>query len=188
MRKPYFYSMEWKIKSSEYLHRHPPYCTLRRDVCERADGKLIPAYYVVEMAPAIITFGITRTNEVILVEQYRHPIGARSLELPGGLVEAGEEPEAAARRETSEETGYRFSSWQYLGKVAANPGILSNYTHLFLATDGEPHPTINSDWQEEIKLHLVPLPELRKQVFDGRMIQSLHITACLFALEQLQML
>lgn len=180
--------MEWKIKSSDYLHRHPPYCTLRRDVCERADGQIIPAYYVVEMAPAVITFGLTRANEVLMIEQYRHPIGARSLELPGGLVEAGEDTEAAARRETNEETGYQFSTWEYLGRVAANPGILNNFTHIFLAKGGVPQPTGNSDWQEDIQLHLVPLTQLRERVFSGRMIQSLHITACIFALERLRLL
>ncbi|MFN4284433.1 MAG: NUDIX hydrolase [Lacibacter sp.] len=180
--------MEWKIKSSEYLHRHPPFCTLRRDVCERSDGQIIPAYYVVEMAPAVITFGVTRSGEVVMVEQYRHPVAARSWELPGGLIDAGEDPETAARRETAEETGYRFAQWEYLGKAAANPGILNNYTHIFLATDGEQHAASNPDWQEEIQLHTVPLAEVRNWVFSGRIIQALHITACLFALERLRLL
>lgn len=180
--------MEWKIKSSEYLHKHPPFCTLRRDVCERNDGQVIPAYYVVEMAPAVITFGVTRGGEVLLVEQYRHPVACRSLELPGGLVDAGEEPETAARRETSEETGYQFSQWEYLGKAAANPGILNNYTHMFLASQGELHPTVNPDWQEQIQLHLLPVAQLRDLVFSGRMLQSLHITASMFALERLRLL
>ena len=180
--------MEWKIQSSEYLHRHPPFCTLRRDVCEREDGVVIPAYYVVEMAPAVITFGITSRGEVLLVEQYRHPVGMASLELPGGLVDAGEDPLAAARRETGEETGYQFASWEYLGKIAANPGILNNFTHIFLAREGEPHPTVNPDWQEAIKLHQVPLAQLRELVFSGRMIQALHISASIFAMERLRVL
>jgi 8-oxo-dGTP pyrophosphatase MutT (NUDIX family) len=100
--------MKWKTKSSETLFSHPPYFIARKDVCERPEGVEIPAYYVVELPASVITFGVTDDKKVVMVEQYRHPVEAISLEMPGGFIDADETPLDAAKRETAEETGYQF--------------------------------------------------------------------------------
>ena len=177
--------MKWKTKSSEILFSHPPYFIARKDVCERPDGVTIPAYYVVELPASVITVGITTDEKVLMVEQYRHPVEEVSLEFPGGFIDAGEEPLHAAQRETEEETGYQFQEYRYLGKVAANPGILTNYTHLFLATGGTLVSKQNMDAQEDIKVLLLSIAELKEKMRTGKIIQSLHLNACFYALEKL---
>ncbi len=178
-------SREWKTVSSEYIHQHPPFFSARKDVCVRPDGVSIPAYYVVEVAASVITFGVTSANEVIMIEQYRHPVKSLSLELPGGFIDEKEQPVEAAEREMLEETGYRFSRFEYLGKLAGNPGILDNYTYIFLATGGEPGEVTNPDLQEDIRTRLVSFATLKKLMRDNQVIQSLHLNACFYGLLKL---
>lgn len=177
--------MKWKTKSSELLFKHPPYFIARKDICERPDGVVIPAYYVVELPASVITFGITNDEKVLMVEQYRHPVEEVSLEFPGGFIEEGEDPLLAAKRETEEETGYHFIEYIYLGKVAANPGILTNYTHLFLAKGGKLVSKQNMDAQEDINVLLLSIGELTEKMLSGKIIQSLHLNACFLALQEL---
>lgn len=174
--------MEWKILETEYLVKHPPFFTARRDKCIRPDGVQIPAYYVVELPPAALTVGLTAEGKVLMVKQYRHPVSKVSLEFPGGFIEVGEDPLSAAQREMEEETGYRFEQYEYLGTVAANPGILNNFSHLFLAYGGRKTGEQQQDPQEDIHLELLTISELKDKLLQHEIIQSLHVNACMYAL------
>lgn len=178
--------MNWKTISSEQLFSHPPYFIARKDVCERPDGVLIPAYYVVEIPESVITFGLTTENEVLITEQYRHPVSQVSIEFPGGFIDTGEEPVQAAKRETEEETGYVFEQYTYLGKVAGNPGILNNFTHLFLAKGGRKQEQTRLDAQEDIRVQLISIDSLKQLITNHKIIQSLHLNAAFYALQQLE--
>jgi ADP-ribose pyrophosphatase len=175
--------MHWKVESSEYLYKHPPYFIARKDKCTRPDGTPIEAYYVVELPPSVITFGITEENKVLFVQQYRHPVKEISYELPGGFIDDGETPEAAAIRETAEETGYQFSHYTYAGKIAGNPGILNNFTHIFIATGGRKKTNTKFDQQEDITTLLLSFEEVSNLITENKIIQSLHLNACFYGLQ-----
>ena len=102
--------------------------------------------------------------------------GRRS-RFPAGLLEAGETPEQAARRELEEETGCTTDRWTYLGWVEANPAFLNNRCHTFLAQDvvktGAAHP----DETEEIAVSELTLEEVRTEIAAGRMRNSLSIVS-----------
>ncbi len=76
---------------------------------------------------------ITTGGNVVLIRQYRHSIQDVTLEIPGGMIDDGEEPEAAAARELLEETGYVAETIRPLARVVPNPAVQDNYLYLFVA-------------------------------------------------------
>ena len=102
-------------------------------------------------------------GHVILVEQYRVPLGTMSLELPAGLVgdeEAGEQVSAAAIRELEEETGYRADRMVDLGRFHASPGMSSEGFHLLRAEGLTKVGEGGGVDGEDIRVHSVPLAEV----------------------------
>jgi 8-oxo-dGTP pyrophosphatase MutT (NUDIX family) len=180
--------MKWEVLSSEYLTQHPPYFVSRKDVCKKPDGILIPAYYVVEMPASVIVFPLLDDDTVLMVKQYRHPVAQISIELPGGFIDEGETPLEAAKRETLEETGYVFSQYEYLGKTAANPGVLNNFTHMFIAKGVVDKQAQQLERSEEISFSSYTFTALTDMVKTGQIIQSMHMNACFYALIHLNKL
>ena len=178
--------MNWKVLSSEYLTRFK-YFTARKDRCETPGGKTVEAYYVVELGLTVCALPITEDGMAIMVRQYRHPIEKTILEIPGGFVDEGETAREAMARELMEETGYEFASITELGEVTANPGVLNNYTRLFLATGGKKVSAQKLDNNEEIEIVLVPLKELEEMVLQNKINQALHTCCIFYALQKMKL-
>src|SRR5690242_9189767 len=102
--------MEWKVIDSKYLFNEP-WLTVRKDECALPNGKVMPAYYVIEYPEWVTAFALTKDNKAVLVKQYRHGLGVTSIETPGGVVDKGESTETAIKRELKEETGYEFENF-----------------------------------------------------------------------------
>jgi 8-oxo-dGTP pyrophosphatase MutT (NUDIX family) len=176
--------MKWKILSSKYISRHK-YFTARVDKCEASDGKIIEEYFVVELPKTACALAITEDGEALMVKQYRHPVDEVLLELPGGFIDENESPEAAMKRELIEETGYEFASVEQVGIIAANPGVLNNYTALFLAKGGKQTGKQNLDHNEEIEIITIPLNELKTMFLENKIVQSLHANCIFYALRKM---
>ncbi len=176
--------MNWKTLNSEYISKHP-YFTARKDVCEMPDGKIVDAYFVVELPNSVCALAITEDGKVLLAKQYRHPLNEILIELPGGFVDAGEKPDIAIGRELLEETGHEFTSIEFVGKVSANPGMLSGYTHLYLARGGKKVASQSLDHNEEIEVLQIPLEEVRTMLLNNEIVQALHVSCLFYAFNKL---
>ncbi len=176
--------MKWTTLSSEYIVKHP-FFTARKDKCEAPDGKIIEEYFVVELPTTACALPLTEDGEVVMVKQYRHPVGDIILELPGGFIDTNESPEDAMKRELMEETGYEFSSVEQVGMIAANPGVLNNYTALFLAKGGRKTGKQNLDHNEEIEVITISLKELKTLFLENKIVQSLHACCIFYALRKM---
>ncbi len=120
---------------------------------------------------------LTADNKVVLVEQYRYGTEEPTLELPGGMVDSGEQPEETARRELLEETGYDVGEMEYLGNVSSNPAFLTNQTHMYVAQNCRKIQEQELDGNERINVHLMPLDDFLELVNNGTVHHSLVVAA-----------
>jgi len=176
--------MDWKVLSSEYLTKHR-YFTARKDKCETPEGKIIDEYFVVELPTTVCAVALDEEENVLMVKQYRHPVKKTLLEVPGGFIDEGETPEQAMLRELQEETGYEFSFIKNVGKIAANPGVLDNYTYLFLAKGGKKTGEQKLDKNEEIEIEKISVSELKSLFLENKIEQALHAMCIFYALLEL---
>jgi ADP-ribose pyrophosphatase len=149
------------------------------------NGNIIPSFYVNEYPEWANAFGVTKDGKVVMVRQYRHGIGTVETELPGGVIEAGEDVREGVEREMLEETGYKFENFEYLGKISANPSTTNNFMHMFLATGGEKVAEQALDEEEDVEVLLMSVDEVKQMVKENKIMQSLHVNCILYALFRL---
>jgi len=177
--------MKWKILSSEYLF-NDLWFKVRKDRCQKRDGGIVDPYYVYEFPTWVAALALTEDGKVIMEQQYRHPLGEICIELPGGCVDDTDKNfEEAIARELLEETGYTFSSYEYLGRISANPSTNTNLMHMFLAKGGKKTNDQKLDANEEIQIDLVTIDELKAMIREKRIVQAMHVTCILYGLEKL---
>jgi len=179
--------MIWETLSSEYIVRHK-YFVARKDSCRTSDGKIIDPYFVVELPPTATALALTDDGKVVLVKQYRHPIGEVIYETPGGFIDEGEDAVTGMKRELLEETGYSFSKVEHLGRIAANPALLNNFTDLYLATGGRQTAVQQLDYNEKIEIVLVSMDELLDLLKRQEIKQSLHANCIFYGLMKMGLL
>jgi ADP-ribose pyrophosphatase len=177
-------SLSWKLLDSHYIHKGP-WATLRTDKCEMPDGRIVDDYYVLEYPNWVNAVAITEDNKVLMVRQYRHAAGIVSLEIPGGVIDGDEEPQAAMLRELLEETGYHFDDIELIATVYANPATAINQTYCYLAKGGKKVQGQNLDEHEELIVEEYTIAEVKQLIFDNKIPQALHCTGLFYALMRL---
>src|ERR1700676_3937945 len=174
-------NLTWKTLSSHYIHKGP-WATLRTDRCEMPNGHIIEDYYVLEYSNWVNAVAITEDNKILMVHQYRHAAEIVSLEIPGGVIDEGELPEQAIRRELLEETGYQFDDFELLCTVYANPSTANNHTYCYLAKGGKKVQEQSLDQQEEIIVETFTIPQVKQLLAENKIAQALHCTGLFYAL------
>lgn len=112
---------------------------------------------------AAVILALTDKREIVLVEQYRPPLGAPAIELPAGLVGDESEDEdvlSSARRELHEETGFEAAHWEAFGEFASSPGMVGEIFHFYRATGLRRTGTGGGVSNEGITVHVVALDAL----------------------------
>ncbi len=151
-----------------------------REVQYRHPARGTERDFIVINAPSwVVAVALTAQGRLVFVNQFRFGIDAFSLELPGGVVDLGEDPVAAGCRELAEETGYAGVAARLLGSVHPNPAIQSNRCHFVLIEQAA--LTSSTDWDpdEEIEISTLPVAEALAAARSGRISHALTLNALL---------
>jgi len=166
----------------ELLHRQTlwesPWYDLRQDLLRDGDGREF-TYTVVEHLGSVAILPLTREGQVVLIHNYRYPVGGYCYEIPAGGLGSDSTPEAAAERELEEEVGGHAGQLRYIGWFYPSNGISSERAHIYLATDvelGETHrePT------EQMEIRLVRPDEALRMVRAGEITDGRAAIALLW--------
>lgn len=166
--RPLYDCRVWELRERRY--RHPK------------TGKEGDFFYL-DSADWVLVVARTRAGELLLVRQFRWGADELSWELPGGIIDSGEDPVVAGLRELREETGYVADSGRVIGHARPNPAILNNHCHIVFVDGADPHAD-GTAWDEHEEIEVRPLPQatVLEWVRACRIGHALALNALLFYL------
>ena len=126
--------------------------------------------------PGTAAIMIVEDGNVLLVEQYRPAARRKLMEIPGGVLEIGEEPLDCGKRELKEETGYTAKTWKSLGQIIPTPGYTTEVLYLYLASGIEKGEQ-RLDQGENLAVRWIPLTQLEQMIENGELVDAKTIVA-----------
>ena len=172
---------EWvRLQSRELLHTRV--FDVRASEFRHPSREEAKEFLVIDAPDWAVVAPVTAAGELVLVRQFRFGAQQLSLELPGGVIERGEDPARAAVRELVEETGYRGGEAEVLGWVHPNPAIQSTRAHLIVVPDVQLAESTDWDADEELSLTLAPIDDVLAMGRSGQITHALMLNM-LFLLE-----
>jgi len=170
----------WMIRSQKTLLDRK-WLRITEDSVILPNGTVIDEFHVLHCPNWAAVVAVTPEQRIVMVEQYRHGLGRTSLELPAGVIDAGELPMQAAERELFEETGHRAREWTPLIEVSPEPSRSTHRAHFFVAHGAERVSAGNPEASEIIKVRLLTIDELFECLDQGRVDHAAHVGAILLA-------
>jgi 8-oxo-dGTP pyrophosphatase MutT (NUDIX family) len=135
-------------------------------------------FYVFDSVNWVNVIAVTPDQQLVMVEQYRHGSGTVELEIPGGMMDPGEAaPGAPPVRELREETGYEGADARLIGRIFANPAIMTNTCFTVLIEHCRPQHAVELDHGEDLATRLVPVADVPRLVAEERIQHSLVVVA-----------
>ena len=160
----------WETVSSRLVLDGSPWLRVWEERVRLPSGRVIEPFYRYRKNDFASVFATDGEGRVLVERRYRHGPQAFTLDMPAGYIEPGEAPEAAARRELLEETGYEAARWSGLGSVTVDGNSGGARCHLFLARDARRVAEPAEDDTEEAEVLLVEPRELRARLDAGEFL------------------
>ena len=177
---------DWPVVSREKL-AEGAVVTVRRDQVKMPDGAEV-GREVIEHPGAVGIVALDEVGQVLLIRQYRHPVGRMLWEIPAGLRDVdGEPPLVTARRELLEEAGYLAADWQVLADFFTSPGITSERLRVYLARGLTRVPEAERDYvpdHEEayLRIEWAPLDVVVSRILSGHLHNGVMMIGVLAAM------
>ena len=177
---------KWETVSQEYVI-NSPFIKLRKDVCITDEQDIIDDYYVCEFPNWVNVVAVTPQNEVILVREYRYPIGEYAIAIPAGKVEDGETESDAAARELKEETGFcTKDDFIFLGSFYTNAANATNKVFTYLATNVSQVTNPEKTVGEKTEVEKMTWEEIENAIKTGTINQVFSVLALKLAEEWIE--
>ena len=158
----------WTIRGERMLLSRPPFIEISSQSVELPDGRQIDDFYQISMPDYVSVFAETGDGRLLLLRQYRHGARRVCLNFPGGRVNSGEAPLAAAQRELLEETGYVAAAWTAMGSFVTQANQRCQMAHLFRAGGCRRKQAPDSGDLEEQELVLAGLDDATRAAREGQ--------------------
>ena len=166
---------KWKVLKSEKLLSKGTWMNLRQERVQLPSGSIVPEWFVLEFPTWINVIAITKDGLFVMEDQYRHALGQTHFELVAGVVDEGETPLEAAKRELSEETGFGGGEWKLFLTTSPNPTNHTNLSYTFLATGVEKLSEQHQEPTEDIHVDIFTREEVLELLHTRQIIQALHL-------------
>lgn len=145
-------------------------------------------FYTLHASDWVIVVPVLRNKEgkncFLMVRQWRHGSDSLSIEFPGGVIDSGETPEEAAKRELREETGFVSGHLIHAASLSPNPAIMENQCHIFIADSLENTHKTELDDDEYIQIEEIPVSEVLQNMGHGEYSHGLMATALFLYLQK----
>ena len=157
---------------------------VRRDTVRLPSGRIVDDYTVGELGDYSLAVAVTAARQVVLVRQWKQGVRRVTLELPGGMIDAGETAVAAAARELREETGYAAPLLEHLGSFDVDASKAANQGHVFLAVGAERLHEPEEHEMETPEVVLAPLSGVAELIDSGEICGGASVAGLLQALRR----
>ena len=164
--------------------RSEPFATTRifsvtKDIYRRPDRAKEQDFFVINPPDWVNVIALTPDHRIVLVRQFRYGIDDFSLEIPGGIIDPGEDFLAAGVRELREESGYIGDPARHLGSVHPNPAMQSNRCHLVLVENARREASLDWDPDEEFAITALPVDDVYALAYSGGITHAMVLDALL---------
>lgn len=167
----------WQVQDQEHKGDFEIFSVRAMHARSPTDGET-HTFHVADAPDAVTVVALTPGGELVMVEQWRHPLQRVTVELPAGIMEPGETPEQAAVRELREETGYGGGEPECIGCLVLNPSWQTTRLYTVVIRDARREGEKELDEAEDTRVCCIPVDEARRRVLAGE-IDSAPIVGAL---------